>query len=1690
MPVHHGVLSPIAERVSGGGDGTAIVDGPRRLSYRRLWRDAGRVAAGLRARGLRPGATVAVRLGGADRVVAMLGVLRAGMIYCPLDPQSPPRRLRHVLADSRAEHLIVPDATGHREAGGPPVATVGALLDHAAVHPTPTAVTDADAPAYLIYTSGSTGTPKGILVGHRALGAYLSGAARRYRVKPGDVMLQFASAEFDASIEDTLITLCAGARLVTRPPDLLGSVHRFLEFCRAENVTLLDLPTAYWHLLVAGADEHRLALPPALRQVIIGGEQVRGDLLPAWERLAGDRVRLVNSYGPAETTVVVTTADLSGRDAAATPPIGTAIPGVRLHVAAGPDRSDTGELWIGGPTVAIGYWAAPALTAAAFRPDPHGRGARVFRSGDRVRRDPDGTLTFLGRIDDQVKIAGHRVDPADLEAVLRDVPGVADAAVVPLRDAGGTSVRSLAAFLVPAPAGGPTARQVTDLLGDRVPAAARPTVLRTVGALPLGATGKVDRSALDPDRDGVPLPPGIGYVAPRDEAEWRISRLWQDLLGADRVGLHDDFLMHGGDSLAAMRCVTRLRDEHGADLPISAVLGGDTVERVAARITAAPAVAPSTPAEEPPAGTGPAPLSLSQERVWFLTELEPGNPAYQFQMSVRLLGPLDVPALGAALTALIGRHEILRTTFALVDGEPAQRVHPPAPAALTVLDPAQVSAAGGPDAALTRAYSAGFELGRLPLIRWTLLTLAPGDHLLVHMEHHMVHDGWSLSRLLDDLQHAYGAAVAGREPAWAAPAPRFTDYARAQRRWLASPEAARQRAYWRERLAGAPALTVLPADRPRPHRQSFRGAVVKRTVPTGLAARVRAAAGRHDATVFAVMMAAFTALVHRYTGQTDLSLGTSVANRADRRWEDLVGMLVNNVVLRLAVRPTTPGPALVRQVRDAMLAALDHQQLPFEQVVEQSRTDRDLTANPLFQLMFSFHDSPVGELSLGPVRGRVGYLSNTTAKFDLNVVVIPRPAPLADGPAPGAMVMEWEYNSDLFDRATVSGFVDAYLLLLDGLAEAGDGPVADLPLLGAGGRERLRALGTGARADDPAVAPGADLWSAVREQARLRPDAIAARGPDGQVSYAALVRRVARVARLLTRRGAGPESVVAVEAGRTTHTLVGALATYAAGAAFLLLDDDLPEPRRRLILADSAAMLVLTAAPGRPDDSGPERLRLDLPPDDAGAEPPHGHRAVPGNLAYLVYTSGSTGRPKGVLLTRAGLGHYLAWCRRYRMRPGDRVPVHTPFTVDLTVTSLLAPLAAGATVELLPDGYAGLDAVAEAVAGGAADLVKLTPSHLRGLAAQLGDARPDRPLTLVLGGEALFDRDLVGWPAQTRIVNEYGPTEAVVGCVTAVTAGGGGHTGAAVPIGFPMDHVRACVVDAGGRLLPAGAVGELLIGGVGLARGYLGAPGRTADQFRPDPHASRPGARAYRSGDRVRWSPGAGLEYLGRADRQVKVRGFRVDPAEIETVLTELRGGRPVAVRLVGEGLEQRLVAYLSAAGPDGERPPAAAELRHAAAARLPAHMVPTAYVTVGDLPVGPGGKVDHSALPDPPLAAQPAAAPAEPPATGTERLVAGIWQDVLGAAGIGATGDFFALGGHSLAAVRVVARLRDGGHPGVRLHDLFTYRTVRDLAGRLDSGGAPARTGPRHPLAPGELTEAELDRRLAELLTEQGEHR
>jgi amino acid adenylation domain-containing protein len=1661
------VLDEFHARVAEAPDAVAVQDGNTRLTYRGLAAHASSLANKLAERRVGRDSVVAVYADrSAELVVGELAVLLAGAAYLPLDPAHPAARTGELLALSGAAAVV---STGPLVSGGAPLGDDVLIVDlteeslteespdrPVAAPPRP----DGAALAYVIYTSGSTGRPKGVAVTHASLANLMRWHRRSYRPWRDDRTTLLVSPGFDASVWDTWPTLAAGGTLVVPPAEVRTSPPALAAWLADEQITMTHLPTP---LAEAVLDE---AWPAhtVLRVMHVGGSAMqRGvpDGLP---------FTVVNLYGPAECTVAVTAGEVPP-GGPVPPPIGVPIDGVRCYVLDGLDPvpdGEAGEMCLAGECVTRGYLDDPVTTAGSFVPDIAAPGQRMYRTGDKVRRRPDGAFEYIGRYDDQAKIRGYRIEPGEVAAVLRQHPAVHNAFVVAERP--GRADARLIAYVV----AGAAPAELIEFVAARLPDYMVPAAVVVLPTLPMTPNGKVDRTALPaPDRTAAGL---ADTAAPhRTPTEAGLAAIVARLLGVAQVGADDDFFALGGTSLLVGRLAIQIAAELNATVSVPELFDVRTVAGIAAiidqRAAAAQgnghepvsgAVAPIPPPLRPARRDQPIPLTLAQERVWFFEQLSPGNLAYNFQATVSLHGRVDVGALRAALDEIVRRHEILRTAFVAVDGVGQQRPMAKAEAPLRVLEvPAEHA-----DEVIASEVRRPFDLTRPPLARYLLLRHGDGENTFVVVEHHFVHDGWSLAVFLSELCSLYPACAAG-EPS---PLPELTvqyaDYALWQRDWMRGDVMRAHVDHWTARLSGAPDTLELPTDRPRPPVMTFRGAAPRIEIPTELSRALRAFSRQHRVSLFSTMYAGFAALLYRYTGQRDLLVGTGVANRNVPELEPLLGMLVNTLVLRTRVSADQPFNDLLDQVRQTVAETLAWSDTPVDAVIDAIGPARDPSRNPLFQVMFSFHDSAMPDLDFGGLTGRFLERANGSAKSDLNVIVVPRAQQRlgrASRPEDDLLYMIWEHSTDLFDEATMSRMVTHYLTLLADAVARPAARVGALRLLPDAEADRVERWGRG-----PAVAGARPVTERIAEQARRAPDAVAVRWAEGQLSYGELWQRACGLADRLREVGVVAEEPVAVCADRSAELVVGELAVLTAGGSYLPVDPSYPAQRTAFMLRDAGVRTVL-ATPGMraqlPASSGSLTV-FDL--DDADGYEKSLHAAGPGGevtperLAYVIYTSGSTGRPKGVALEHRGLANLIGWhVARYALGPADRTTLFASPGFDASTWEVWPTLAVGATLCIPPRELRA--APAELVRWLVDERITVAFLPTPVAAAVLSEPWPAGAAlrALLTGGDVLPAPPPEGLPF--RLFNHYGPTENTV----VATAGhiAPGTADRRPPIGLPISGVHTYVLDAERQPVPIGVRGELYLGGTAVGRGYLNDPGLTAERFLADPFSSQPGARLYRTGDFVRWLPDGQLEFLGRTDEQVKIRGFRIELEEVATALREHPEVRDAAVitRPPAPRAEPSLVAYVCR---DGRRETNASaafdkDLLAFLHDRLPTYMVPADVVVLSALPLTEHGKVDHGALAG--LAPRTPVGPAahQPPRSATEQRIAQLASALLYNRPVGRDDDFFSIGGHSLLAARLVAQVNDAFGVQVPVALFLQRPTVASLAAAVTAAPAGPGAGP-----------------------------
>ncbi|MFF9473365.1 amino acid adenylation domain-containing protein [Streptomyces roseolus] len=1507
----------------------ALTDGPTTLDYAELDARSNRLARALLALGVGPEDFVALAVPrSADLVVAVLAVLKSGAAYLAVDPDHPAERTSYILHDCRPV-AVLSTTTVRDTLRGTVDAAVGEvpwlLLDAPPADDTTAGlaaapVTDADRrtpllpdhPAYTIYTSGSTGRPKGVVVSHANVSRLLTACRAAVDFGPDDVWTLFHSSAFDFSVWEMWGPLAHGGRLVVVPHDVARSPGDLLELLGRERVTVLSqTPSAFLQLLRAEAE---LGVPPrttaALRYVVFGGEALDTAQLAPWR---GRPVRLVNMYGITETTVHVTHLELD--DAAVErggSPIGTPLDDLRAHVL---DQGllpvpvgVVGELYVSGPGLARGYRRRPGLSATRFVADPFDAGGRMYRTGDLVRRGQDGGLHYVGRSDSQVKLRGYRIEPGEIEAAARRHPGVAQAAVAVRGE--GPDDRYLVCYAVPAADADPDPHEVRAHLAGALPGYMVPAAVVLLTALPLTPNGKLDRAAL-PAPDRTAWATGGAPAGPREEA---LCAAFADVLGVQEVSRDADFFALGGHSLSAVRLISRIRSALGVEIGIRTLFEAPTPAALSRRLDTAGTGRPRLLPRRRPDRV---PLSSAQRRLWFLGELEGPSATYNIPLALRLRGPLDVGALRTALADVVGRHEALRTVFPAENGSPHQHVVAPERAAPT-LDVVDVTEEELP-AALADARGHAFTLTEDLPLRAVLLRTGPADHVLSLVLHHIAGDGWSLAPLARDLSTAYAARREGRAPQWRPLPVQYADHTLWKQELLGAADdpdslAARQLAFWRDALDGAPEQIELPTDRPRPAMESHRGAIHRFTLPSPLRDRLRALAHSRRATLFMALQAGLAALFAALGAGRDIVVGTPVAGRGDEAADDLVGFFVNTLALRTDLGGDPTFEELLDRVRDADLNAFAHQDIPFEQLVEALNPTRSLSRHPVFQVLLALQNNERGEAVMPGLEVTVERPAQAAAKYDLFVNLVE-----TRNEDDGATAVEGavEYATDLFDARTVARLTERYHDLLLAAVEAPTTRLSRMPVLDAAERAALRA-----EWDASAAGPAEDLIGLFRARAAETPDAVAVRSGGDSLTYAQLDERAGRVAAALSGHGAGPESRIAVCLPRTADLVAGLLGVLRAGAAYVPLDPEYPDERIAAILADTRPVALLTTADCRPAITGAATAAggaVLLAADAAhGAGPvPEARAALPGQAAYVLHTSGSTGRPKGVVVSRGNLANLLADMRdRLRPTADDRLVAVTTVSFDIAALELFLPLVSGAGLVLADRAEArDPEALAALLTESGATLLQATPTTWQLLAETAPDAL--RGLRKLVGGEALPAslasrlRDLGG-----ELVNVYGPTETTIWSTAAHLDR---DTGSAPPIGRALRGTRAYVLDEWLNPRPEGVPGELYLAGAGVARGYLGRGGLTAERFTADPFGA-PGSRMYRTGDLVRRRADGELEFLGRTDHQVKVRGFRIELGEIETalgahpdvagavVVARAASGAPSAP---GDPAPRRLVAYV-----------------------------------------------------------------------------------------------------------------------------------------------------------------------------------
>ena len=1597
-----------------------------------------------------------------EMIVGILGILKAGGAYVPLDVNYPKERITYIFEDTQLSILLTQSQLLEQL---PAFQGTTICLDQdwssIAKQSTVNPIVEVDQHnlAYIIYTSGSTGKPKGVMIEHRSIVNYILTAIREYNFTSDDQILQFSSICFDASIEEIFGSLLSGATLVLRTEDMLRSSEDFWQYCQKWQLTVLGIPTAYWHQLVSELTPTVLPILSNIKRIIVGGEAIQPAKVKQWHTITANYSplpQLFNGYGPTEATIVTTIYEFTS-PIVNNVPIGRPLSNIQVYIL------DTflqpvpvgvaGELHIGGAGLARGYLNRPELTQEKFIPDPFSNysDSRLYKTGDLARYLPDGNIEYLGRIDNQVKIRGFRIELGEIETVLSQYSAVKTAIVMAREDE--TEQKRLVAYVV-SQAEGISAQQeqsllpVTELrqfLKAKLPEYMVPSAFVILESLPLTSNGKVDRRALPaPDFQSEEQ-----YVAPRNPIEEILAAIWVKVLKVEQVGIHDNFFELGGHSLLATQLISRIRKAFKVEMPLRELFVAPTVAALAQVIKRVSEQEERTELPILPRGKdAELPLSFAQTRLWFLDQFESDSSFYNIPLALRLEGNLNQDVLIQSLEEICDRHEALRTNFITIDGVATQVIQTQTPWTVTIVDLQPLSSREQEIASqelIPNQAIQPFDLARDPLIRANLVILSETEHILLVCMHHIVSDGWSMGVFLQELTDLYNAYIQN-QPSSLKPLPiQYGDYTLWQKQWLQGDILQRQLDYWQKQLADAPALLSLPTDRPRPAVQSFAGAHLPFTLSWELSQKLTQLTQEQGVTLFMTLLTAFDILLYRYTEQEDILIGTPITNRNRSELEGLIGFFVNTLVLRTDLSGNPSFNELLIRVREMAMDAYTHQDLPFEMLVEVLQPERDLSHAPLFQVDFLLQNEPLSQLELIGLTASPLLTESATAKFDLTLGM--------ENTDKGLRGV-WEYNTDLFERSTIERLAGNFVTLLEAIVANPQQQISQLPLLTEVESQQLLKDWNTTEKNYPFHQCVHHLFE---EQAERTPNAVAVVFEGLELTYQQLNIQANQLAHYLQSLGVGAEILVGIYLERSLLVIVGLLAVLKAGGAYVPLDPDYPQQRLSYMAEDAKISLLLTQ----------QSLLSSLPVEDVGVivldksaeiltvQSPENpvSQVIPENLLCVLYTSGSTGKPKGVMLTHEALvNHSWGISEIFGLTASDRVLQFASFGFDVAAEEIFPTWLKGGTVVLRPcQMFPTLTDFADFIEQESLTLLNITPAYWHEWAIAVSQSSATVPSSLrvvAVGGDAVLPETVNIWREwvgkRVQCINVYGPTEASVTAIVHDLLDSQSEKMNSVLIGRPIANTKAYILDQNLQPAPIGVKGELHLCGLRLARGYLNRPELTAGKFIDNPFAAAPFNRLYKTGDLARYLPNGSIECFGRIDNQVKIRGFRIELGEIEAILNQHLEVQTSCV-IIREDLpgQKYLVAYIVS---HYERIPMISELRQFLAGNLPMYMVPQAFVFLESLPLTTNRKVDRRALPAPNLEGDRRDQYVAP-RNAIEEMLLQIWTEVLKVGQVGIYDNFFEIGGHSLLATQLVSRIRSLFKIELPLRSLFAAATVAELA-------------------------------------------
>ncbi|BAZ22953.1 non-ribosomal peptide synthase [Kalymmatonema gypsitolerans NIES-4073] len=1630
----------------------AVVFNTEQLTYQQLNQQANQLAHHLQSLGVGPEVLVGICVERSiEMVVGLLAILKAGGAYVPLDPNYPQERLSYMLADSDVKVLLTQqsllESLPQNQAQVVCLDTDWGAIEQHSQDNLGVGVWS-DNLAYVIYTSGSTGQPKGILVAHKGLLNLVFWHQATFGITSLDIATQLAGTAFDAAAWELWPYLSAGASIHLLKAETIVQPQVLQDWLILQKITITFVPTPLLESFLS------LEWPPsiALRIVLAGGDKLHqypSTSIP---------FSVINNYGPTENTVVTTSGLIvSTEQTNLLPPIGRPIANTQIYIL---DKhlqpvpiGVIGELYIGGDGLARGYLNRPELTLEKFIQNPfsNSKSERLYKTGDLVRYRSDGNIEFLGRIDNQVKVRGFRIELGEIEAVLNTHPYIQQAVVIATEDIPGN--KRLVAYMVSDPCREQgeetrstlTTNQIREFLKQKLPEYMVPSVFVTLDTLPLTPNGKVDQRALPaPNWEILQTEE---YVAPRTPTKEIITNIFASVLGIQAVGIHNNFFSLGGHSLLATQLISRLRLAFEVEIPLRAVFEFPTVaqlDQTIAQLRTLEQGLNLPPIEPVVNDIQQFSLSFAQERLWFLNQLEGASATYNIPGAIRITGHLDLNAFQQALSEIVRRHKVLRTSFHIVNDTPIQVIHADAIMNINpVVDLQQLEAIERETVVQQQIQQEAitpFDLETAPLIRYRLLQLDAREYVLLLTMHHIVSDGWSMGVLIQELSSLYQAFCAGEKSPLPELRIQYADFAVWQRQWFSGFVRETQLNYWLSQLHDAPKLLQLPTDRPRPSVQTYYGATQSLTLNTDLMQKLQTLSQESGTTLFMTLLAAFATLLYRYSGQSDILVGTPIANRNRSEIEPLIGFFVNTLVLRTRFEDNPSFEKLLTQVRESTLKAYEHQDVPFEQVVEALQPQRDLSHSPLFQVMFMLQNAPMGELQLPGATWCELNQKRTIAKFDMTLSI----SETAQG-----LVGEWEYNIDLFDGSTIERMAAHFQNLLSAIVKNPQQAIDELPLLSAAERHQLLVEWNDTAREYPS---DKCIHQLFEQQVEKTPLSVAVVFEKQQLTYLQLNQKANQLAHHLRRLGVGPQVLVGLCVERSIEMVVGLLAILKAGGAYLPLDPTYPQERLSYILEDSGVKVLLTqhslleAVPQN-------QARVICLDTSLGETEQHSHDNLDvgvcsDNLAYVIYTSGSTGQPKGVALAQKSICNYVcSLIRTINVKPSSNFALVSTISADLGNTVIFPSLLTGGCLHVISEEKVfDSNALSEYFSRCHIDYLKIVPSHLAALQSSSNSASVLPRKTLILGGEASSSAWVETIQAQSpncNIINHYGPTEATVGVLTYfLDKKSLPLSSSTLPIGRPIANTQIYILDKHLQPVPIGVPGELYIGGDGLAVGYLNRPQLTQEKFIANPLCDSKCDRLYKTGDLARYLSDGNIEFLGRIDNQVKVRGFRIELGEIEAVLnTHPQVQQSVVIATEDLSGNKRLVAYVVSL----DQSLTSSQIREFLKQKLPEYMVPSAFVTLDTLPLTANGKVDRLALPAPDGEITRVREYVEP-RTAIEQSLTNIWQELLLVEKVSIYDNFFEIGGDSILSIQVVSRAKNTGIQ-ITPKQIFQHQTIAELA-------------------------------------------